>query len=64
VVLIDKDSAFKGNLMTTCKILGVQYVVVASEKHNAILFERFHRYLNKVQCISKALKHKVTKNEE
>jgi hypothetical protein len=54
LVLIDEDSAFKGDLMTMCDILGVRYIVVAPEEHNAILCERFHRYLNKVQRIGVA----------
>jgi hypothetical protein len=29
LVLIDKDSAFKGDLMTMCDILGVRYIKVA-----------------------------------
>jgi hypothetical protein len=54
LVLIDEDSTFKGELMTICDILGVRYLVVAPEEHNAILCERFHRYLNKVQRIGVA----------
>jgi hypothetical protein len=40
-----------GDLMTMCDILGVRYIVVAPEEHNAILCKRFHQYLNKVQRI-------------
>jgi hypothetical protein len=41
-------------LQKVCDTLGVQYHTVAKENHKAILTERFHRYLNKVQRIHAA----------
>jgi hypothetical protein len=41
-------------LIKVCEALGVQYHVVAPKDHNAILCERFHRYMNKVQRIGAA----------
>ena len=37
-----------------CEILQVQYIVVPPEMHDAILSERFHRYMNKIQTITQA----------
>jgi predicted protein tyrosine phosphatase len=51
MVLIDKDSLFKRDLIEVLEQLQVNYHVVAPEQHEAILCERFHRFLNKVQRI-------------
>jgi hypothetical protein len=54
MVILDGGRKFKGMLVEVCEKLGVQYHVVAPKAHNAILCERFHRYMNKVQQIGAA----------
>jgi hypothetical protein len=51
LILIDDGSEFKGLLTQMCEAIGLQYYVACPEAHNAILCERFHRYLNKVAKI-------------
>jgi hypothetical protein len=53
-IVINAGGEFKGILITMCEILGVRYYAAPPEDHNAILTERFHRYLNKVQRIHQA----------
>ena len=54
LILIDQGSQFKGVLSRFCKTLGIRYHVANPEDHNAILCERFHRYLNKVERLMAA----------
>jgi hypothetical protein len=54
LILIDQGSEFKGVLIRFCENLGVRYHVASPEDHNAILCERFHRYLNKVERLMAA----------
>jgi hypothetical protein len=54
LVIVDEGSEFKGVLVTVCETLGIQYYVAPPESHNAVLCERFHRYLNKVLRIGVA----------
>lgn len=54
MVMIDDGSAFKSVMVAMCEHLGIVYHVVARENHDAILCERFHRYLNKVERIHTA----------
>jgi hypothetical protein len=52
MVLLDEDSLFKQDLRILLDDLGVPFHdVVSAEQHEGVLCERFHRYLNKVQCI-------------
>jgi hypothetical protein len=51
LIIIDDGSEFKGVLRQACETLGIQYYVACPEAHNAVLAERFHRYLNKVAKI-------------
>ena len=53
-IVIDKGSEFAGTLIATCEALHITYYPAAPEDHNAILAERFHRYLNKVEKITTA----------
>ena len=54
LVVIDSGSEFKGAVISMCDRLGVSYYVAPPEAHNAVLCERFHRHLNKVQKIGAA----------
>jgi hypothetical protein len=54
LIIIDEGSEFKGFLVLVCETLGIQYYVAPAESHNAVLCERFHRYLNKVAKIGVA----------
>ena len=49
LIIIDRGSEFAGYLISMCKLLAIEYYPVTRENHKAILNERFHRYLNKVQ---------------
>jgi hypothetical protein len=51
LIIIDKGSEFMGLLVKTCDAVGIKYHAVSRENHKAVLVERFHRYLNKVQKI-------------
>ena len=54
LVIIDSGSEFAGALQTLCGSIGLPHYTVSKENHKAILCERFHRYLNKVQKIHAA----------
>ena len=49
LIIIDQGSEFAGYLIAMCRLLAIEYYPVTKENHKAILNERFHRYLNKVQ---------------
>jgi hypothetical protein len=51
LVIVDAGSEFAGALTEMCTSIGVPFHRVANGNHKAILNERFHRYLNKVQKI-------------
>ena len=51
LVIIDAGSEFFGTLRKVCELLLVPFHPVSKGNHKAILSERFHRYLNKVQRI-------------
>lgn len=51
MVLVDDGSEFKSVVQRTCEVLMIPFHVVSKENHKAILCERFHRYLNKVNRI-------------
>jgi hypothetical protein len=61
LVIIDGGSEFKGVMLAMCDQIGVQYYVAPPEAHNAILCERFHCYLNKVQIIGAVDAHSFEK---
>ena len=54
LIILDQDSAFKDILVSTCDLLQVKHHTVTRGNHKAILCERFHRYLNKVERIHAA----------
>ena len=54
LIIIDAGGAFAGFLLRMCALLGIPHHTVAKENHRAILCERFHRYLNKVEVINAA----------
>ena len=54
LVVIDDGSTFKGFLLRLLGILGIAHYCVTKENHRAIICERFHRYLNKVEKIHAA----------
>jgi hypothetical protein len=54
LIIIDKGREFKGFLVLMCETLGIQYFMASAKSHNAVLWERFHRYLNKVAKIGVA----------
>ena len=49
LILVNDGSEFKGVIIQVCKEIGIRYWVVTKQNHKAILNERFHRYMNKVQ---------------
>ena len=54
MVIIDAGSENAGELERMCSLLGVHHHAVSPQNHKAILCERFHRYLNKVEKIHAA----------
>jgi hypothetical protein len=54
LVIVDGGSEMKGVLIAMCEQLGIPCYQAPPEAHNAILCERFHRYLNKVEKIGAA----------
>ena len=54
LVVIDSGSEFAGALQTLCGAIGIPHYTVSKGNHKAIICERFHRYLNKVQKIHAA----------
>ena len=54
LVIIDDGSTFKGYLLRLLGILGIAHYCVTKEKHRAVICERFHQYLNKVEKIHAA----------
>ena len=54
LILVDAGSEFKDMLIKTCQVLSIGFHVVSCGNHKAILSERFHQYLNKVQQIYSA----------
>ena len=54
VILIDQGSENAGTLKSMCELLAISYHVVSKENHKAILNERYHHYLNKVEKIHAA----------
>ena len=51
LVIVDAGSQFAGLVQRMCGTLGIPFHAVTRENHRAILCERFHRFLNKVQRI-------------
>ena len=51
LIIIDAGNEFAGTLKATCNGVGIPFYTVSRGNHKAILCERFHRYLNKVQRI-------------
>ncbi|KAI2508403.1 hypothetical protein MHU86_6077 [Fragilaria crotonensis] len=54
LVIIDSGSEFAGAMQTLCQNIGLPNYTVSKGNHKAIICERFHRYLNKVQRIHAA----------
>ena len=46
MVITDPDSKFKGEFKATFELLGIQHHLSARGNHNAILVERFNKFLN------------------
>jgi hypothetical protein len=46
MVITDPDSKFKGEFKATFDLLGIQHHLSARGNHNAILVERFNKFLN------------------
>ena len=62
LVVIDSDSKFKSDFESMCKILHIQYHVVAPRNHKALSVERFFRVLNKtvtIHCADRAIPPKL-----
>ena len=51
LVIVDAGSQFAGLVERMCGQLGIPFHTVTRENHRAILCERFHKFLNKVQRI-------------
>ena len=54
LVIIDSGSEFAGSLQVLCQNINLPHYTVSKENHKAIICERFHRYMNKVQKIHAA----------
>lgn len=54
LTIIDAGNEFAGALHAMCNSMGLPFYTVSRGNHKAILCERFHRYLNKVQRIHAA----------
>jgi hypothetical protein len=54
LIVVAADSVFAGVFVQLFQLLQVPVYTVSRENHKAILNERFHRYLNKVQRINSA----------
>ena len=54
LVVIDSGSEFAGALVILCQGIGLPHYTVSKGNHKAIICERFHKYLNKVQKIHAA----------
>ena len=54
LVIIDSGSEFAGALITLCSSISIPHYTVSKGNHKAIMCERFHRYLNKIQRIHAA----------
>ncbi len=54
MVMVDRGSTAAELIKSICDKLGIQCYVVSAENHRAILAERFHRFLNKVQQLHRA----------
>ena len=54
LVIIDSGSEFAGAMQALCQNIGIPHYTVSKGNHKAIICERFHRYLNKVQRIHAA----------
>jgi hypothetical protein len=54
LVIFDEAGSFAGKFKQMCEYLTIPYHAVSPENHKAIMCERFHRYLNKVQKIHRA----------
>ena len=54
MVIIDSGSEFAGALQALCQGIGIPHYTVSKGNHKAIICERFHRYMNKVQKIHAA----------
>ena len=54
LVIIDSGSEFAGALITLCQNIQLPHYTVSKGNHKAIICERFHRYLNKIQKIHAA----------
>ena len=54
LVLVDDGSEFKDLIIKTCSVLMMRWHPVTKGNHKAILSERFHRCLNKVEWIHAA----------
>ena len=49
LAMLDDDNNFKGQFIKLCESIGIACHAVSPGNHRAVLNERFHRYLNKVQ---------------
>jgi hypothetical protein len=54
LIVVDAEGVFAGVFVQLFQLLQVPVYTVSRENHQAILNERFHRYLNKVQRINSA----------
>ena len=54
LVIFDQGGSFAGFILRLCEILNISTYAVTKENHRAILCERFHRFLNKIERIHAA----------
>jgi hypothetical protein len=52
MILVDDGHTFKGMFKETYEILNIRYHPIANGNHNALIFERFHAFLNKSVAIA------------
>ena len=54
LIIVDAGSEFAGDVTAVVKLIQIRYYAVTRENHQALMVERFHRYMNKVQRLHAA----------
>ena len=52
LVVLDDGNPFKGVCLAMCKVLRINYEILAKRNHKRLLVEKFHRFLNKAITIT------------
>ena len=54
LVVLDDDTSFKDTFVAMCKVLKLNYDILAKRNHTGLSVEHFHRFLNKAATIAMA----------